>query len=555
MNKKLLQLSLLAGLAFTSCEKDNSPEVTQETSIFKTTNDASKLGSKVDFKETGIIGLSAPDANRGAEAAWIFGIEQIAFLNPPSINGVELRATHVDVKGDYAYVSYNKEGATYLGGIDIVDISDQYHPVLTSRMTTESTDINSLYIDENDNLIFTGAINEGGNGRRTLLGYVAVSNGEFASEWQMDQGYSGNAGVHVLNLKSGNGDYTVFVSGDNGIIGAYNYYTSYLPGEPRSFKRLELGDLRYAAAHEDYLAVLSGTEGLLKTNVLNGLEVVASIPTEPLTAESKRTLTWYGENIFVSEGSKGVGVYNFDAGSKIATLPLSMHPDAEMIGDDDRVTNAVSTDDHYVYMANGGAGLDILKLNDNLEITHEGIAEIAGSANFVEAKGEFIYMATGTGLRILHIIDSEETALADSFLDCANYEEYAGDKNLTVPSSAEVSYSGLLNLKHLNVEGILNVCGDMNIEKSANIGSFGTVNMNGNFNFGNEKNDENLVINSGSTFKIAGKMTIYGDLYIESGGTLEFVGEDSAIYVSGEVKIKSGGEVIGTYEDLNNKFE
>ncbi len=76
----------------------------------------------------------------------------------------------------------------------------------------------------------------------------------------------------------------------------------------------------------------------------------------------------------------------------------------------------------------------------------------------------------------------------------------------------------------------------------------------GNFKLGNTKSSENLVINSNSTLKIEGLVEIHGDLNIESEGTLEFVGEDSKIYVSGEVKIKSGGQVIGDFEDLNDKF-
>jgi len=47
---------------------------------------------------------------------------------------------------------------------------------------------------------------------------------------------------------------------------------------------------------------------------------------------------------------------------------------------------------------------------------------------------------------------------------------------------------------------------------------------------------------------------IHGDLQINSGGTLEFIGDDSKVFVSGEVKINSGGKVIGDFEDLNNKF-
>jgi len=49
-------------------------------------------------------------------------------------------------------------------------------------------------------------------------------------------------------------------------------------------------------------------------------------------------------------------------------------------------------------------------------------------------------------------------------------------------------------------------------------------------------------------------MEIHGYLQINSGGTLEFIGDDSKIFLFGEVKINSGGKVIRDFEDLNNKF-
>lgn len=111
-----------------------------------------------------------------------------------------------------------------------------------------------------------------------------------------------------------------------------------------------------------------------------------------------------------------------------------------------------------------------------------------------------------------------------------------------------------MNLKHLNVNGTLNFCGEMLIEKSANLSSESVLNVSGNFKLGNKKSSENLVISSNSSFKIEGLVEIHGDLHIQSEGTLEFIGEDSRIYVSGDVKVNSGGKVLGNFEDLNNKF-
>ena len=563
MFKRLLGLSLFSALIFISCEKDE-PALENPEQEFNISKDATKLQRAINFDETGVIGVANINHNRGQESASIFGIEQIAFLEPPMIGGQALRATHVDVKGDFAYVSYNKEGATYLGAIDVVNISDKYNPELITRLTTSIADINSLFVDNNGYLVFTGASakDNGGPGKRSLMGYIELENGDFAHAFSnaiddvrvnpisnLDYGNSGNAGVHILPY---HGE-AISISGDAGALTRFTY-----PGSLTAFDGQvseEIGDLRYAALKNNTLAVLSGVDGLMNFSVNENFELSSKINTAPLTAESKRTITWYGDNILVSEGSQGAGIYNFEAGAKIASLPLKLHPDASEINTEDKVTNAVSTDGNFIYMANGGAGLDIIKLGEALNPLAEGIAEIQGSANFVQAKGEYIYVASGSGLKILKIITPELDEETGDFLTCSEFDLYTGDKNLTIPSGQEASYNGIMNLKHLNVAGTLNFCGDMLIEKSANLSSHSALNMTGNFKLGNKKSSENLVINSTSTFKIEGLVEIHGDLQIQSGGTLEFVGDNSRIFVSGNVKINSGGILKGEFEDLNNKFD
>jgi len=78
--------------------------------------------------------------------------------------------------------------------------------------------------------------------------------------------------------------------------------------------------------------------------------------------------------------------------------------------------------------------------------------------------------------------------------------------------------------------------------------------MRGTLRLGNNKSAENLVVNSQSIMRMEGTMVIYGDLIINSNGTLEFFGEDSKLIVFGDIKINSGGNIIGTVEDVNSKL-
>ena len=293
MKKKLLILSFFSAIFFISCEKDETsiPEGGEQQSDFNISRDASELQKAINFNETGVIGVANINSTRNQEAASVFGFEQIAQLEPPMIENQALRATHVDVKGDYAYVSYNKEGASYLGAIDIVNISDKYNPELVSRLTTDIADINSLFVDDNGYLVFTGASakDNGGPGKRSLMGYIELENGDFSNNFDnnsdddsrtnpisnLDYGNLGNAGVHILPY---NGE-AISLSGDAGSITKFTY-----PGSLTAFDGQfteEIGDLRYAALKNDRLAVLSGADGLMDFTVNENFVLNSKISTAP----------------------------------------------------------------------------------------------------------------------------------------------------------------------------------------------------------------------------------------------------------------------------------
>jgi len=49
-------------------------------------------------------------------------------------------------------------------------------------------------------------------------------------------------------------------------------------------------------------------------------------------------------------------------------------------------------------------------------------------------------------------------------------------------------------------------------------------------------------------------LTIYGDLVLNDGATIEFLGSDSVVNIFGQVRRASTAEVIGTFDDVRNKF-
>lgn len=95
----------------------------------------------------------------------------------------------------------------------------------------------------------------------------------------------------------------------------------------------------------------------------------------------------------------------------------------------------------------------------------------------------------------------------------------------------------------------------MAIESSLNVNSNGIVQMVGSFAFGQYKKNTSLNINSNSYLKLSGSSVIYGDLRLNSGATLEFVGEGNTITVYGDVTINSGAKIIGSYTDTEGKLK
>lgn len=139
-----------------------------------------------------------------------------------------------------------------------------------------------------------------------------------------------------------------------------------------------------------------------------------------------------------------------------------------------------------------------------------------------------------------------------SFEDCESFDHFEGTGNLTVPSKKEESYHGEIDLKNLNVGGTLNVCGVLMAEK-ANLHRGGVVNIGGGMLVGTEES-KNLVITSGAHLNIEGDLIVKGDLILNNGATLEFVGADNSVRVDGEVIAEEGSFIVGEFEDVSDKF-
>ena len=269
----------------------------------------------------------------------------------------------------------------------------------------------------------------------------------------------------------------------------------------------------------------------------------------------KITIDFYNNNVLVAEGKRGLKAYNIDNGSNTATIEL---PTVTGVDQNEVVTNAVTVAKEHVFMANGAAGLAVHDLKDGISnIKKTGTLEIDGSVNYVESSEGYIFVASGTGgLKILKIIEEDTSSNGPTEINCSGLPAYTGGSWMNVNSNDPQSYSGSASLKGLNINDDLTFCGSLAVEGSLNINSSGNFYMRGSLVQGSVYNKWNaFTINGSATLYVEGSLVIYGNMVLNDGATIEFLGAGASVTIYGDV-IKNGTVTIkGNYTDSFNKLK
>jgi hypothetical protein len=71
---------------------------------------------------------------------------------------------------------------------------------------------------------------------------------------------------------------------------------------------------------------------------------------------------------------------------------------------------------------------------------------------------------------------------------------------------------------------------------------------------GSNQDQGSLTVSSGALLQIEGSVTIYGDLILEDGARVEFLGTNSIIDIFGSVSSGKQATVSGTFRDVRGKF-
>jgi len=418
------KLSIAGLLMFLSlflyhCQEDMGPddEINQYEKYSKKgnlliNNDPAGLSSRIDYKDQ-LVSIKDVEKDEmlksGGDEVQVDHTKNYAFnlkaeVAPPVYNDSTLQATHVTIKDDYAFVSYNYRGPAWLGGIEIYDVSDRENPQPITQIIMPDADVSSVdfYNDKIYIVGATGDYEERGYGSPAFLEVITAPENMNSEDIEIDT---------ILDLDSYTGT-GIRVTEEN------IYVTSGSGGGLSIFSRSdytelgteELDHARSVDANSDDLFVLQGQEGIInrfnledfsqKETYNGGGEIEGS------TIEgSKSEIAVSNDYIFAALNDGGLYMLNMDGSVKQHIPKPEAPPDGE---ESNYVTNSVSLNGDLVLIGNGAAGVHVGNIipekSDSIEIMGSMDFEGPVSTNFVKSKDSVIFVASGKGgLKIIDI--------------------------------------------------------------------------------------------------------------------------------------------------------
>ncbi|MEM7382036.1 MAG: hypothetical protein AAF361_12680, partial [Bacteroidota bacterium] len=472
MTKRVARLFTIFIVFIVSCSDETTvfKDDLQEDVILE--ENEAVLQSRLSFDKSGVLDILEEETitNKSSSAkandlAGDYPLTLVAQVNPPSYNGSDLAASHIDIDGDYAYVSYNTAGEVYFGGIQIIDIGDPNNPSVRSQIVYLNADLNSIAYS-NGYVYVVGGVNAETSATATsnsFIGKIRVSNGRLSLSGGVS--YAFQQGFNANDVKI-SGSSVLVTSGRDGTL------TSYSAADLSVQNEISFADLRSVAVDNGNIALLDAGTGIRILD--NGFQPVKDIPiSTDFGGASKRTLDFSGDRIVVPEAANGAGVYSLSSGSLLEYIPILINPDG--VAEADIVTVGTAANDDIILMANGGAGLCLVE-KDATNNDIYGIIELDGSTNYVATKGDYVISASGReGVQVIKLNKPSESLAAE----CATLPVYSGSSKLTVNSGDDVGYTGAKRFNNITVNGSLLLCGSWTSNNRVNINSGGVFEMNG----------------------------------------------------------------------------
>lgn len=408
--RKYLLLMIGLFIIVSSCSDNN--DVNQQIDQKKTiqegiaiNNDPADLASRVSTMNelVQINNLPAGTTKEGTTGIEIDLTKNYAFklraeVEAPKVKGEAVQATHVKIIDDMAFVSYNTKGSKFSGGVDLFDISDQDNPVLQSQVLFSDVDVSA--VDYYDGVIYlVGALDP------ESAGYVLESPAILLG-LELSNSKKIISVIELVDLPS-------YVATDVEVDENYIYATSGSDGKLTILKRsdyslvtgIDINDARSLSINADQIFALNATNEKIQRFAKTDFTELDAIEVQgPITDESKTEIDVTGNYILAALNQSGLEIHNLVGGTLKERFNRPETPEGGL--DEDYVTNSVSLNEELLLIGNGGAGVYVgamIPENDN-KVTLLGSMDFGTSVNFVESRGNYIFVAAGTGgLKILTI--------------------------------------------------------------------------------------------------------------------------------------------------------
>lgn len=392
---RLIFLSLLLP-TFLACSQNTHPH---NAPVLE--NNSVALASRVTYSNT-VIELEAPAAYNKAATGIDPGLQLtlVAAVMPPSYLGSTLQANEVVIKGNKVYVGYNVKGETFLGAVDVFDISDKVNPTLISSVILPGVDVNGIAVRDND-LYIAAAGNDESLTTPAMLGVMRLQGGLLSSA------------ITRVQLPSYAGT-DVDIVGNNLFVtsGSAGGAVKVLNTRDSSTIAIHLADdVRGIDADATTIATVSGKDSSTANSatltifdkdsgaVQNSFPLAgATIPVSKSTVEVKN-----GKAI-LALGDGGTQIVCLASGAVLETIeqPLITGLDASLT-----VTNAASAYKNALFMASGEAGVYVA-LSDsnfatpgcdvqNLRVVGKLVLGDLISANHIAYRNDMLFVASGLG--------------------------------------------------------------------------------------------------------------------------------------------------------------
>lgn len=400
-------LGIIIGvIVFVGCSVNND---NHSDPGFNVLNNEEQLNERLKENDTEVTVETTATSQNKMKGRPSFSLNLIAEVESPIVDGEKVQATMVSIIGNSARaaVSYNIQGADYLGAVDAIQVTSGNKNSIRIRSGVEFSNAKANAVHFGTEGLWV-ALSSEDPALTDGEGFSAVKkfnvSGFKISENSSNRGLPGFAANSVIEA----GGNLYVTSGNNAGLSILNSDLSEQMGY------IDIPGARWVDTDE-----VNGRIVVLGSTPENGTGTVYVIDSGSLeiqgqfsfngadTPEAKSTVDLRGDLALIAAGKAGTLIMDITTGDIVATIPI---PNAVQndLHEADVETNAVSADEEYIFISNGEAGvyvaeanMDLEEYNSQDELTIDLIGHLKfdefQSVNHVAYRNKTLFVASGLG--------------------------------------------------------------------------------------------------------------------------------------------------------------